>query len=93
MSFRCGTCNEAQPSGTRPIRTVVEVRKRIYRVNGSDAWGWEIAREVDMCEPCETRVVDLSHQLYEAGVPLIGTTNVQGLKTKMSEVLHAQAKG
>lgn len=53
MSFRCKKCGEAQESGVRPNRVVVETRERVYRAaDGGDILGSEIVREEDRCEGC-----------------------------------------
>lgn len=51
MSFRCESCNVAQPDGTRPINKVVLTRPRIYS-DLSSAPGEEIVKEINICSTC-----------------------------------------
>lgn len=58
MSFRCGICHKPQPPHTKPVKVVVERRKKHYsaQVNdgvlGREGKGWEVVREVDCCSRC-----------------------------------------
>jgi len=52
MSFRCDACQEAQTPRSKPFVVVAEKREKEYLVDGSKVVGWEVAREVKVCEPC-----------------------------------------
>lgn len=49
MSFICQDCNEAQPTGSQPKRTVTKIR-----TVGTDEYDRheEIAQEKNLCSPC-----------------------------------------
>jgi hypothetical protein len=55
MAFRCENCSQGQQPGTKPIRRVIATRSKEYNNGGQ---GWEVVKEVLLCETCETRVVD-----------------------------------
>ena len=50
MSFRCEACNKAQKSGATPKVFVAERRHRRY--GSSETVGFEIAKELKLCESC-----------------------------------------
>lgn len=54
MSFRCGKCDKPQlltreGFPVKPVRRVVEKRYKNY-LGGHQ--GWEIVKELNLCEPC-----------------------------------------
>lgn len=50
MSFICQGCNEAQPTGVGPIRTITQIRT--LGGNEYDKAREEIAEEKNLCSPC-----------------------------------------
>lgn len=50
MSFRCEDCNEVQPVGTKPNRTVTAIRT----LGSYETYDFEeqIAKEKNLCDPC-----------------------------------------
>ena len=49
MAFRCGQCDKPQVAGTLPVKRVTQTRVKHYVGGGT---GWEIVKEVLLCEPC-----------------------------------------
>lgn len=61
MSFTCDKCHQAQVPHTKPIRVVVETRRRSYprryakdgkKIIDEGGHGSEIVREMNLCPLC-----------------------------------------
>jgi len=57
MSFRCDTCQIAQPAGTRPATHVITTRPRLYNTPNGEIPGSEISKEVRVCPTCAETIV------------------------------------
>ena len=62
MSFNCGACGEHQGSRSQPIKVVTQMRKVTYpAIKSRDGReripeGWEIAKELDVCQSCASKM-------------------------------------
>lgn len=60
--FRCGICNEPQPTHSTPTRVVVATRDRQYPprpwANDPGGFGHEIAKELNICDECNDMVAE-----------------------------------
>lgn len=65
MSFICDKCHKPQRNHIKPIRVVVEIRKKIYPIRyakdgktviDKGGKGIEIAREMNLCLPCSKEI-------------------------------------
>ena len=53
MSFKCDTCETAQPTHAKPNRVVVQNRNVSYKLkDGRITTGTEIVKELDLCGIC-----------------------------------------
>ena len=61
MSFKCDGCQKTQANRDKPIRVVAETREKIYPIRyakdgktviDNGGRGTEIAREINLCAPC-----------------------------------------
>jgi hypothetical protein len=70
MSFTCQHCGEAQKDGTTPTLVVVEQRRKQYPVQYNEegsvidkgGTGLEIAKEIQACEDCATKLTVRSEE-------------------------------
>lgn len=50
--FKCAGCKVVQPAGTKPNRVVIEKRPMTYSNWGGTSRGWEVVKEVNLCDSC-----------------------------------------
>ena len=55
MSFRCQSCKEPQTPGTRGKRIITKVRRQEYSSGTSRGYGFEIEKEMLVCEACSSK--------------------------------------
>lgn len=60
MSFKCQSCNKPQGDGVKPVKVVTETRRVTYHTiikNDREYTpeGWEIVKELELCESCAKR--------------------------------------
>ncbi|KKL04518.1 hypothetical protein LCGC14_2615280 [marine sediment metagenome] len=70
MSFRCELCNRSMPAHVKPIRLVMETRRKVYpermldkKVFDIGGVGFEIVKEVNACKKCVTRKSETQRDL------------------------------
>jgi len=50
--FNCEGCKTTQAATVKPHRIVAEKRQQTYTNNGVITRGWEIVREINLCDEC-----------------------------------------
>jgi len=52
--FKCGRCGKTTESREKENRVVVAKRDTTYSNDGKNSSGWEIKKEISVCDRCES---------------------------------------
>lgn len=50
--FNCESCKTTQEPRIKPHRVVTQARKQSYNNNGIISKGWEVVKEILICDEC-----------------------------------------